>query len=98
MASGVISRFWKIQIYDSLNLLYERKVLYGQITERGIRELLRALVAKHSLNEDEVVGSFAKKKTKIHNNLLEVERLRGGPYGFTCGDNPYAVAVVESAL
>ena len=60
--------------------------------------LLRVLVAKHSLNEDEIIGSFAKKRTKLHNEHLEVKRLIGGPYGFICGDNPHAVAVVKTSL
>jgi hypothetical protein len=98
MTASRVTQFWKIQIYDGLNVLYERKVLFGQITESSMSDLLRVLVAKHSLNESEVIGSFAKKRTKIHNNLLEVKRLTGGPYGYTCGENPYAIAVVENAL
>lgn len=91
-------RLWKIQVYDGTNLLYEQKVLFGQVTESSMIALLRALVAKHSLSEPEIIGSFAKRRTKIHNQLLEVSRLHGGPYGYTCGDNPYATAVVENAL
>lgn len=91
-------QFWKIQVYDGLTSLYEQKVLFGQITESSMSNLLRVLVAKHSLNENEIIGSFAKRRTKIHNDLLEVKRLRGEAYGYTCGDNPYATAVVENCL
>jgi hypothetical protein len=98
MTSSKGKRFWKIQIYDGISLIYEREVLYGQITESSMNSVLRVLVAKHSLDEDEIIGSFAKKRTKIHNELLEVTRLKDGPYGYTCGDSPYAVAVVEHAL
>ena len=98
MTSSKGKRFWKIKIYDGTSLLFQRKVLYGQITESSMINLLRVLVAKHSLNEDEIIEGFAKKRTKIHSELLEVKRLNGGPYGFTCGDSPYAIAVVENAL
>lgn len=91
-------RFWKIQVYDGLNLLFERKVIYGQITESSMQDLLRVLVAKYALNENEIIGSYAKKRTKIHNQLLVVTRLKGNSYGFTCGDNPHSVAVIEHAL
>lgn len=91
-------KLWKLQVYDGLTLLYEQKVRFGQITERSIADLLRALVAKHSLSEAEIVGSFAKKGTKIRNDLLEVERLRGGAYGYTCGESPYATATIENTL
>jgi len=63
-----------------------------------MHDLLRVLVAKHALNEDEIIGSYAKKRTKIHNELLIVNRLNGDLYGFTCGDNPYSIAVVEHVL
>lgn len=92
------NRFWKIQIYDGLTLLYEQKVLFGQITESSMKDLLRVLVAKHSLSEPEIVASFAKKRAKIHSDHLEVNSLQGGSYGYTCGDNPYATAIIENAL
>lgn len=98
MESRKEQRYWKIQIYNGTELLYERKIQYGQITESSMNSVLRVLVAKHSLDEDEIIGCFAKKRTKIHNQLLEVTRIKDGPYGFACGDNPYAVAVVERAL
>jgi hypothetical protein len=91
-------RYWKIQVYDGLNLLFERKVIYGQITESSMQDLLRVLVAKFALNEDEIIGSYAKKQTKIHNQLLVVTRLNSAAYGFTCGDNLHSIAVIEHAL
>jgi hypothetical protein len=88
-------KHWYIRAYDGANLIYEKKALYGQITEKSMQELLRVLVAKLSLDEDEIIKSYAKKRTKIYQNHLQVIPNTGGKYGFMCGDNPHVIAVVE---
>ena len=98
MATRNEKKYWRIQGWDGSSLLFERKVLFGQITECSMKNLLRTMVAKLSLDEDEIISSYAKKRTKIYFNHLEVNRNRGGPYGFTCGNNPYVTAVIEKEL
>jgi hypothetical protein len=55
--------------------------------------LLKALAAKAGLGFDEIVGAYAKRRTKIANNLLEVQR--EGPHAiFMCGSNPHFIASI----
>ena len=98
MNSGKSNRYWKIQGRDGTDLLFERKVLLGQITENNMKLLLKTLTAKISLTEDEIIGSYAKKGTKIHLDHLEVKYMLGGPYMLSCGSNPYVIATVENDL
>ena len=90
-----MTRYWKIQGWDSTKKLYEYKVKLGQITENGMKELLRTLTAKHALTESEIISCYAKKGTKIHSDLLEVQRLSGKKFTLSCGTNPYTIAMVE---
>ena len=90
-----MKRYWKIQGWDSTKKLFEFKVKLGQITENGMNDLLRALTAKYALDDSEIISSYAKKRTKIHSNYLEVQRLTGKKYTLSCGTNPYVIAVVE---
>jgi hypothetical protein len=55
--------------------------------------LLRALTAKAGLDYREIVGAYARRRTKIANDLLEVRR--DGPYQhFWCGNNPHFEVVL----
>ena len=46
------------------------------------------LAAKVELDFDEIVGAYAKKSSKISNQLLDVSQLDSA-YKFSCGKNPY---------
>jgi hypothetical protein len=88
--------YWRLQGFDSDRLIFEKKVLIGAFTNNQIRDLLRALTAKASLTYEEIVGAYAKRKTQIANDLLEVHQ--DGPYSaFSCGSNPHFVADVVDA-
>lgn len=88
-------RYWKIQGWDGTILKFEQRILLGQVTENSMKNLLKTLVAKHALNEDEIIGSYAKKGSKIYANYLDVRRLVGKNYSLACGDNPYFIATIE---
>lgn len=95
MPSPASNRMWRIQVCDGTAVLYEKVVNFGQITEPSMQALLKTLVAKHSLDNDEIVGCYAKRRTSIHSDNLPVTRLKGTEkYGFFCGANPFAIAVV----
>jgi hypothetical protein len=95
MPSPTSNRMWRIQVCDGTAVLYEKVVKFGQITEPSMKALLKTLVAKHSLDNDEIVGCYAKRRTSIHSDNLPVTRIRDtGKYGFSCGDNPFALAVL----
>jgi hypothetical protein len=77
-------RYWLIEGYDSFTKLFEKKVDIGQFTDGQLRQLLRALVAKR-LDDCEIVGAYAKRGTRIANNILDVHH-DYPPY--MCGCNP----------
>jgi hypothetical protein len=86
-------RQWLIRGYDSADMIYEKRVDAGQFTEDQIRALLKTLAAKAGLEFDEIVGAYAKRRTRIANNLLQVQR--EGPHSiFMCGSNPHFIASI----
>lgn len=89
--------YWAIRGYDSIEKIYERFVPLGSFTDRQIQEVLRALVAKASLDFDGIIGAYAKRRTQIGNDLLSVYKDGGFPQ-YQCGENPYFVAQVADAL
>ena len=83
--------FWRIQGYDSLKLIFEQRIPYGSVTERQMQELLKALAAKAGLDFEEIVGAYAKKRTKLANDLLEVHH-DARHHTWMCGENPHFAA------
>ena len=98
MASN--KKYWHIQLWDGSELLYEKEILIGQISEGSMKLLLQTLVAKATLDNDEIVSLYVRKNSKIHHNYAEVRPLNDSnkKYGFTCGDGVYAVASVPRGL
>lgn len=85
--------YWLIEGYDSLTRIYKRKEKVGFFSEKQIKALLMALTAREGLNRDEIVGAYAKRKTRIANHLLSVQK--DGPYRiYSCGENPFFTARV----
>jgi hypothetical protein len=83
--------YWHIEGYDGLTKIYDRKVKSGYYGENQVQELVKALAAKAGLSFDEIVGAYARKRTKISNDLLSVRR--DGPHlVFMCGENPHFIA------
>jgi len=91
-------KFWKIEGYDSLTKIYEKELKLSYFSEKQIQDVLKVLVAKAGLEFDEIVGAYARKKTKIANDSLLVQK--DGPYPrFMCGENPYFTArIIEKRL
>jgi hypothetical protein len=89
--SETINRSWLIRGYDSTTLIYEKLVPIGCYSARQVQSLLQALTAKAGLTNDETVGAYARRGTRLHNVHLEVTK--GGPHCvFSCGSNPYFTA------
>ncbi|HCW89257.1 MAG TPA: hypothetical protein DHU56_04260 [Marinobacter sp.] len=86
-------QYWEIIGYQGTEKIFERKVKLGCYTENQMMHLLRALAAKAGLEADEIVGAYAKRKTKGANDLLEVRRDSKNAT-LMCGVNPYFVARV----
>jgi hypothetical protein len=85
---------WLIRGYDSTTMIYEKTVDAGQITQIQMTALLKALAAKAGLTDDEIVGAYATRRTKIANDLLRVQR-EGPQVTFSCGSSPYFVASIR---
>ena len=86
---------WLIQVWDGQNLLFEKEVNFGQITESSMKHLLKSLVSKFSLDGDEIVCSYAKKGTKIYAEHLGVRNYDNKTYKLSCGSNPFAIATIK---
>lgn len=89
---------WRIRGYDSTTEIFDVKVPIGQMTQSGLKELLRALVAK-DLSPREVVGAYAKRGTRISNGLLDILRsndLEKRRTSYSCGGNPHYVATTTT--
>jgi len=88
-------KIWEIQGWDSTTLLFQYTLGAGQINESRMAELLRALTAKISLNEQEIISSYVKKGTQAHQDHLQVQRLNGNTFQLSCGTNPYVTATIR---
>ena len=87
-------RYWRIRGYDGLKVIFERKAGLGQFTDGQIQHLLQALAAKAGLTFAEIVGAYAKRKTSISNNLLEVHK-DFNQHTYMCGcDSHFTASVV----
>jgi hypothetical protein len=87
-------RHWRIEGYDSLTKIYDQEVEVSCFSEKQIQALLMALAAKAGLGFTEIVGAYARRRSRIANNFLSV-RKEGRPYPvFSCGDNPHFIARV----
>lgn len=85
--------YWHIEGYEGTSKIFETEVKCGCFSDKQIQNLLMALTAKAGLNLDEIVGAYAKKRTKISNDLLLIQK--EGPHPiYTCGINPYFIAQV----
>ena len=84
-------RYWHIIGYDGTDKIFERKVKIGCYSENQMKQLLRALVARAGLDFEEIIGAYAKRRTRLSNDLLHVHReFRGGT--LMCGTNPHFIA------
>ena len=53
--------------------------------------MLKALAAKAGLQYEEMVGAYARRNSKISNDLLVVKRDGLDPV-YTCGESPHFIA------
>jgi hypothetical protein len=87
--------YWRICGHDGEHATFEKTVEFGQFTAGQMKQLLRALTAKAGLTNEEIVGAFAKRKSKIANDLLPVRRDLNYPT-YSCGHGPcYTASVVD---
>ncbi len=66
--------FWVIERYEGTKLISQHTIPNGQITEENLKNLLRTLVAKYELTDEEIIPCFLKKNTKRYWDYLEVQK------------------------
>ena len=91
------NRYYEIKVFDGAEPMFEFEVAVGQIGERRLRDLIQALVVKHSLTPEEIVAGYLKRNVRGYRGLPEV-RQDGGVRRFQllCGDGIHAIVrVVE---
>jgi hypothetical protein len=90
-------RYWRIEGYDSTRRIFKTRVELGQFTDSQIKGVLRALVAKAGLTDDEIVGAYAKRRTKIANDLLCVHH-DSLHFTYMCGGTVnFAASIVDAS-
>ena len=85
-------RFWRISVFDSTSQLWETRIAVGRITDAQLQNLLRALVSKHGLTEDEIVACHLRRRSIGRMELLDVRKAHHPHQTWTCGENPHAIA------
>ncbi len=66
--------FWRIEIDKGLENISSLIVPSGQISEKKIEELLKALMCKYMLDDEEALSSFCKERTKRHHDFLKYHK------------------------
>ena len=84
---------WRVEGFDSTTKIFETTFSCGQFTLAQIKQLLKALTAKASLEYSEIVGAYATRRTKIANNFLDV-RHDSRIMAWRCGNNPHFMASI----
>lgn len=82
---------WLIRGYDGLDVIFEKRIASGLLSEKQVEQLLRTLTAKAGLTFDEIVGAHLKRRARAANDLLIIKR-PGPELRFFCGENPHFAA------
>ena len=90
-------KVWWIRGYDSMNIIFERSLPLGLLTEKELVRLLQRLVSRH-LDEDEVVAASLRRNAKGYAHLLEAHVDRRTPQTtIMVGENPHYVGTIRDA-
>jgi hypothetical protein len=72
---AMTEQYWRIRGYnDSSDLIFDRMIPYGSISSTQLTELLKCLAAKARLSYDEIIGAYVKRRTRLANDLLDVQQ------------------------
>jgi len=89
----MVKRYWRIRGHEGHHTFCDETIPVGCLTEAQLKELLKCLAAKAGLSHEEIIGSYVKRKTRLANDLLHIQK--NGPYPeYSCGNNPYFTAIV----
>ncbi|TOM78845.1 hypothetical protein, partial [Vibrio parahaemolyticus] len=77
-------KLWKVRGYDGMEEILSFDIPMYTLSEKQVQQLLKTLVAKYSLSNEEIISSYLNGRSKCRRNLLDVHRLGLRPE-FTCG-------------
>lgn len=83
-------RVWIIEGWRSTELFWSKTISCSALSENQLKDVLKCLVAKHGLTNDEIVSAFARKNSKLYVSHLEI--LGSGiskPWWMSCGGNTH---------
>ncbi len=63
-------RYWRVRGYDGIDLIMDEMIPVGSMSDMQLKDCLKCLAAKTGLSFGEIIGAYAKRKTKIANDLL----------------------------
>jgi hypothetical protein len=89
-------RYWRIDGWDSTARIFSISVPIGYMSESTVEDLLRSLVAKAGLSNEEIVMAHFNNRARIRSAVLDVQRSSKSPFSLSCGSNPHFVATVVS--
>ncbi len=85
--------FWRIRGHSGFDEFLDLTVPAGSMTEDQVQDLLRCFAAKEALSYREILGAYVKRRTKLTNDLLHVQK--NGPYPeYRCGLDLCFTAIV----
>lgn len=88
-------RVWIIEGWQGLVPIWSKEIPGSDLPESRVKDVLKCLVAKHGLTEDEIVSAFARANAKLFAPHLEIRKSKGDEQWYlSCGDNPYFTARV----
>lgn len=92
-------RVWIIEGWQGQASIWSKEIPCSDLPESRVEDVLRCLVAKHGLSEDEIVSAFARANTGLFAPHLEITKSRANePWSLSCGGNPFFTArVVEQS-
>lgn len=92
-----MQRFWTITVWDSTQRLFERTIPASYIGDSQLEALIRTLVAKHGLTDDETVSCYLSSRAPATRTHLDIRREHGSIHALHCGDNPYVTAIITDS-
>jgi hypothetical protein len=94
----ISGKIWVIRGYEGLEMVFEREVSLGALSEREVVTLLQRMQARH-LTEDEILNASLRRNARRYSSNLEVVReSKSGKFSLmTVGTGHWYTASVEDA-
>jgi hypothetical protein len=86
---------WIIEGWQGHASIWSKVIPCSDLPASRVENVLRCLVAKHGLSEDEIVSAFARTNAARFTPHLEITKSQANePWSLSCGGNPFFTARV----